>query len=67
MQPPFHARDFGGGPNPPARRQHRSSHSASSFRFTSHTSDAPSPTRDTSRQASFHLDFIVIGGGLFYL
>ncbi|KAI0000203.1 FAD/NAD-P-binding domain-containing protein [Russula compacta] len=64
MEPPFHARDFGGGPNPPTRRQHRSSHSASSFRFTSHSSDAPSHTRDISRQASFHLDFIIIGGGI---
>jgi hypothetical protein len=46
----------------PSRRQRRSTHSVSFLR-TSHTGDVTPPARDTSRQASLRLDFIIIGGG----
>jgi hypothetical protein len=44
------------------RRQHQSFPSAS-FRRPSHTTDVTPTTDDTSRQASLHLDFIIIGAG----
>ncbi|KAF8474487.1 FAD/NAD-P-binding domain-containing protein [Russula ochroleuca] len=45
------------------RRQHQSFPSAS-FRRPSHTTDVTPTTDDTSRQASLHLDFIIIGAGI---
>src|SRR6266851_6381825 len=65
MNYPFRARDFSGASNPNPRRQHRSSSSAS-FQHPPHTSNAP-PSRPEPRQASLHLDFIIVGGGLFHV
>jgi hypothetical protein len=44
-------------------RRHRSSASAS-FRHPFHGFNGPTPAHDPLRQASLHLDFLIIGGGL---
>jgi hypothetical protein len=59
-------RDFDISPDPLARSHHRSSPSAS-FRHPPHGINVPAPARDPSRQAELHLDFLIIGGGLFYV
>jgi hypothetical protein len=60
MEPPFRPGDVTRGSS---RSQHQSSPSAS-FRPTSHTTVLTSPNHDVSRQASLHLDFIIVGGGM---
>lgn len=66
MSSPFRTRDFSGGYTPHARHQHRSSSSGTFQHHTLHTSTSP-PTRHEPRQAGLHLDFIIIGGGLFHI
>ncbi|KAH9003413.1 hypothetical protein EDB86DRAFT_2799111 [Lactarius hatsudake] len=36
----------------------------SALRYTSHGPDTPAPAHDVFRQASVHLDFLVVGGGI---
>jgi hypothetical protein len=60
------ARNFDKSSDPYPRRHHRSMPSAS-FRYPPHGPDVPTPARDPSRQASLHLDFLIIGGGLFHV
>lgn len=38
----------------------------SALRYTSHGPDTPAPAHDALRQASFHLDFLIVGGGSSY-
>ncbi|KAF8260820.1 hypothetical protein EI94DRAFT_1706007 [Lactarius quietus] len=49
--------------NAPGHRQHNSL-LASAFRYASHGPDTPAPAHDVSRRASFHLDFLIVGGGI---
>jgi len=67
MSSPFRTRDFSGGYNPHGRHQHRSSSSGTFQHHTLHNSNASPPTRHEPRQASLHLDFIIIGGGLLHV
>src|SRR5579863_5737235 len=66
MSSPFRTRDFSGGYTPQARHRHRSSSSGTFQHLTPHTNTSP-PTRHEPRQASLHLDFVIIGGGLFHI
>lgn len=49
----------------PSHRQH-SSLPASALEHSSHGPDTPAPAQGASRQASFHLDFLIVGGGSSY-
>lgn len=64
MQLPFRTHDMSGGSNPRAYR-HRRSSSSVSLRHASQFPGVP-PTRDIARQPVIHLDFIIVGGGLFH-
>lgn len=47
----------------PSHRKH-SALPPSALRYTSHGPDTPAPAHDALRQASFHLDFLIVGGGI---
>jgi hypothetical protein len=55
-----------GSTSHPRRHRHHRSSSNITYPHTSHSSDPSLHTSHEPRQASLQLDFIIVGGGLFY-
>ena len=62
MEHLYRAWDVGTDTDSHSHRHHRSL-PTNALRYNSHGPDTPAPAHDAFRQANFHLDFLIVGGG----